>query len=236
MLSRCGAAGCGGVAATDTDVCFVIWNIPHDGCWIHDAKWIGLFRGSHNACWMTRSVPSGAEVCTFLFWMVHCGMPDGCAVGWVRMVYCNQCLTDLSKLLCGTYDIDICLILLVCIRYHVMYVSCDCIMKCIFVWTQVVNKLLLLLLLECPKWIEYTKMFVSLLGYLISALWRHMATKNLINIGSGNGLLSEVSDQRNKIETCFLKIAPKSPEDRCVNSSPLVPHIYVSESSRHWFR
>ena len=35
--------------------------------------------------------------------------------------------------------------LLVCIRLHVIILSCDCIMKCIFVWTQVVNKLLLLL-------------------------------------------------------------------------------------------
>ena len=35
--------------------------------------------------------------------------------------------------------------MLVCIRFHVIFVSCDCIMKCIFVWTQVVNKLLLLL-------------------------------------------------------------------------------------------
>ena len=38
--------------------------------------------------------------------------------------------------------------ILVCIRFHVIFVSCDCIMKCIFVWTQVVNKLLLLLLLN----------------------------------------------------------------------------------------
>ena len=37
-------------------------------------------------CWMTHSAPSGAEVCTFLFWMVHCGMPGRCAVGWVSLV------------------------------------------------------------------------------------------------------------------------------------------------------
>ena len=35
--------------------------------------------------------------------------------------------------------------ILVCIRFHVILESCDCFMKCIFVWTQVVNKLLLLL-------------------------------------------------------------------------------------------
>ena len=91
--------------------------------------WIGLFRGSHNACWKTRSAPSGAEVCTFLFWMVHCGMPDGCAVGWVRMVYCNQCLTDLSNLLCGTYDIDICSML-----YLYVYVIMLCMCHVTVLW------------------------------------------------------------------------------------------------------
>ena len=124
--------------------------------WRHHVQYLTLneltnSRVTQCVCWMTCSAPSGAEVCTFLFWMVHCGMPGRCAVGWVRLVYHYYCLTDLSKLLCGTYDVEICfmLYLLVCIRFHVILVSCDCIMKCIFVWTQVLNKLLLLLLVVC---------------------------------------------------------------------------------------
>ena len=73
------------------------------------------------ACWVTCSAPSGAEVCTFLFWMVHCGMPGRCAVELVRLVYHYYCLTDLSKLLCGTYDVEICFMLYLYIYVFMLY-------------------------------------------------------------------------------------------------------------------
>ena len=49
MLSRCGASGYGGVAATDIELSCVIRNILHAGCWIPDTKGIDLFRGFHIA-------------------------------------------------------------------------------------------------------------------------------------------------------------------------------------------
>ena len=73
------------------------------------------------ACWMTCSASSGAEVCTFLFWMVHCGMPGRCAVRWVRLVYHYYCLTYLSKLLCGTYDVEICFMLYLYVYVFMLY-------------------------------------------------------------------------------------------------------------------
>ena len=36
-------------------------------------------------------------------------MSDRYIVGFARLVYCYYCLTDLSKLFCGTYNIDICM-------------------------------------------------------------------------------------------------------------------------------
>ena len=53
----------------------------------------------------SRGAPFRAEMGTFLFWAVHWGMSDGCIVGFARLVYCCYCLTDLSKLFCGTYNI-----------------------------------------------------------------------------------------------------------------------------------
>ena len=47
------------------------------------------------------------------------GMLDGCIVGWVSFAYCYYCLTDLTKSLCGTYDIDI----FTMIWYLYVYVS-----------------------------------------------------------------------------------------------------------------
>ena len=55
----------------------------------------------------SRGAPFRAEMGTFLFWAVHWGMSDGCIVGFARLVYCCYCLTDLSKLFCGTYNIYI---------------------------------------------------------------------------------------------------------------------------------
>ena len=46
-----------------------ISHIPHCSCPISDAA---LFR---------------TEICTFLFWMVHCGICDRCIVGFENLVY-----------------------------------------------------------------------------------------------------------------------------------------------------
>ena len=60
--------------------------------------------------WETsRGAPFRTEMGTFLFWAVHGGMSDRYIVGFARLVYCYYCLTDLSKLFCGTYNIDICM-------------------------------------------------------------------------------------------------------------------------------
>ena len=47
------------------------WQIPQSTCSI-----------SHNA-------PFRTEMCTFLFWMVHCGKWDKCLVRFVRWVFCH---------------------------------------------------------------------------------------------------------------------------------------------------
>ena len=39
------------------------------------------------------------------------GFSDGCIVGFARLVYCCYCLTDLFNLFCGTYNIDICMMI-----------------------------------------------------------------------------------------------------------------------------
>ena len=57
----------------------------------------------------SRGAPFRTETGTFLFWAVHWGMSDRYIVGFARLVYCYYCLTDLSKLFCDTYNIDICM-------------------------------------------------------------------------------------------------------------------------------
>ena len=37
-------------------------------------------------CPISHNAPFRTEMCTFLFWMVHCGIWDRCIVGFVRMV------------------------------------------------------------------------------------------------------------------------------------------------------
>ena len=71
-------------------------------------------------------------------WQVRCGMGE---IGLSLLLF-NRSVQIVVWYL---WRWDLFYVILVCIRFHVLYVSCDCIMKCIFVWTQVVNKLLLLL-------------------------------------------------------------------------------------------
>ena len=37
-------------------------------------------------CPISRNTPFRTEMCTFLFWMAHCGIWDGCIVGFVNFV------------------------------------------------------------------------------------------------------------------------------------------------------
>ena len=40
-------------------------------------------------CPISCNAPFRKEMCTFLFWMVHCGIWDMCIVGFVNLVYCR---------------------------------------------------------------------------------------------------------------------------------------------------
>ena len=71
-------------------------------------------------------------------WQVRCGMGE---IGLSLLLFNRSVQIVVWYLWCW----DLFYVILVCIRFHVIFVSCDCIMKCIFVWTQVVNKLPLLL-------------------------------------------------------------------------------------------
>ena len=46
---------------------------------------------SHNA-------PFRTEMCTFLFWMVHCGIWERCIVGFVQRVYCGYTSSRVNSL------------------------------------------------------------------------------------------------------------------------------------------
>ena len=41
------------------------------------------------ACPISHNAPLRTEMCTFLFWMVHCGIWDRCIVGFVDMINCD---------------------------------------------------------------------------------------------------------------------------------------------------
>ena len=41
-------------------------------------------------CPISHNAPFRTKICTFLFWMVHCGIPDKCIMGFVRLVYCSN--------------------------------------------------------------------------------------------------------------------------------------------------
>ena len=71
-------------------------------------------------------------------WQVRCGMGE---IGLSLLLFNRSVQIVVWYLWCW----DLFYVILVCIRFHVIFVSCDCIMKGTFVSTQVVNKLLLLL-------------------------------------------------------------------------------------------
>ena len=70
----------------------------------------------------------------FLFWAMHWGMSDGCIVGFARLVYCCYCLTDLSKLFCGTYNIAICMMIWHLLLYSVQAKLIWCISSMMCSW------------------------------------------------------------------------------------------------------
>ena len=39
-------------------------------------------------CSISHNAPFRTKMCTFLFWMVHCGIRNWCTVGFVWLVYC----------------------------------------------------------------------------------------------------------------------------------------------------
>ena len=41
-------------------------------------------------CSISHNAPFRTEMCTFLFWMVHCGIWNRCIVGFVRLVSCPE--------------------------------------------------------------------------------------------------------------------------------------------------
>ena len=40
-------------------------------------------------CPISHNAPYRTEICTFLFWMGHCGIWDRCIVGFANLVYCH---------------------------------------------------------------------------------------------------------------------------------------------------
>ena len=48
------------------------------------------FTNPHCISPISNNAPFRTEMCTFLFWMVHCGIWEKCIVGFVRLVYWPQ--------------------------------------------------------------------------------------------------------------------------------------------------
>ena len=69
-------------------------------------------------------------------WQVRCGMGE---IGLSLLLF-NR---SVQSVVCY-YDVEICFMLYLYVYVFMLYLCHVTIMKCIFVWTQVVNKLLLL--------------------------------------------------------------------------------------------
>ena len=80
-----------------------------------------------------------------------------------------------------------------CIRFYVIFVSCDCITKCIFVWTQVVNKLLLL-------WLD--RLFLCFSCSLSSSFFVVAAFNVPWNVVQGKGLAVFPSKDKQTMIVC----------------------------------
>ena len=115
---------------------------------ILDAKWIDLFRGSHSAPVGWPAVRRPERKCAHFCsgWCIVGCLAGALWDGWDWSITIRLFNRSVQIVVWYLWCWDLFYVILVCIRFHVIFVSCDCIMKCIFVWTQVVNKLLLL----CP--------------------------------------------------------------------------------------
>ena len=133
---------------------------------ILDVKWIACFAGPTvrllddlRSAGVHISVLDGA---LWDAWQVRCGMGK---IGLSLLLFNRSFQIVVWYLWCW----DLFYVILVCIRFHVKFVSCDCIMKCIFVWTQVVNKLLLLLLTQLLSKLHST--IVWYVYWIIALKW-----------------------------------------------------------------
>ena len=59
---------------------FRLWHQPDKDNWLNSQI-------PHCTCSISHTAPFRTEMCTFLFWMVHCGVWNRCIVGFVRLVY-----------------------------------------------------------------------------------------------------------------------------------------------------
>ena len=132
----------------------------------------------------SHGAPFRAEMGTFLFWAVHWGMSDRCIVGFARLVYCCYCLTDLSKLFCGTYNIYICMMIWHLVLYSVQTKEKWCISSMMCSW-----KLLKCIVKRCIwceiKFCEKKKKKKIIYFELIVAEWRIYASLKMAIIDYG---------------------------------------------------
>ena len=56
-------------------------------------------------CPIAHNVSFRTEMCTFMFWMVQCGMWDRCIVAFMRLVYCHTLWYGISYKVRPWYDI-----------------------------------------------------------------------------------------------------------------------------------
>ena len=88
------------------------WIIIDETWWNMWSKWICPSNGVTLSCllnWLNSQIPQctcpishnapfRTEICTFLFWMVHCGIWDRCIVGFVILFYyITRCLYNVTQ-------------------------------------------------------------------------------------------------------------------------------------------
>ena len=64
-------------------------------------------------CSISHNVPFRTEMCTFLFWMEHCGIWNRCILGFVKLVYCewmSLMKTSHNSHTCMDYQIYSCVV------------------------------------------------------------------------------------------------------------------------------
>ena len=69
-----------------------VWNWPHS-------------QTPECTCSISHNATSRTEMCTFLFWMLHCGIWNRCILGFVKLVYCTG-LGSFSAMLHAKFQDD----------------------------------------------------------------------------------------------------------------------------------